>query len=57
MNGKILYVYTTADAEAALGRPLRKGEAPRLAKSIEFSSVAEAIDTVLDQFRDYGSED
>jgi hypothetical protein len=47
-----LMVRTVADAEKALGRPLRDGEADRISQALVYSTVFEAWDIVLDQFRD-----
>jgi hypothetical protein len=48
---RMLWSYTTEDAEEALGRKLAPGEAQRIEKSIGHSSVGSVIAGVIDMFR------
>lgn len=48
---RVLYSYTTEDAEEALGRTLAPGEAQRLEKAIDHSSIGSVMAGVVDMFR------
>lgn len=48
---------TRAQVEQLLERPLREGEAERIAKAFDRSSIPEAVDTVLDAFRNYDEDE
>jgi len=51
---RVLWSYTTEDAEEALGRKLAPGEAARIEKSIGHSSVGSVMAGVIDMFRGPG---
>lgn len=52
-----IWRFTVDGAEYNLGRKLRPGERERIAKAFDASSIPDAVDAILEQFRDDTCED